>query len=157
GRPGNRDCVDARSWKPPCQHRRPRRIVPSRPFESPGDVAGRRPSPRRSLEKRMRKPWNLDADAVPAEQAIACPPYRLAPASGRLLRGDAEVRLRWKTFAVLQYLARHAGRLVSKDELLDAVWPETHVTPSVVTGCIRELRRALADDARAAHVIETAH
>jgi DNA-binding winged helix-turn-helix (wHTH) protein len=98
----------------------------------------------------MGKSWNLG-------EAISFPPYRLEPASGRLRRGEMDVPLRSKTFAVLEYLARHPGRLVSKDELLDAVWPETHVTPSVVTGCIRELRRALDDDARAARIIETAH
>ena len=37
------------------------------------------------------------------------------------------------------------------------MWPDTHVTPSVLTGCIRELRRALGDDARAARFIETAY
>jgi len=83
--------------------------------------------------------------------------YRLDRASGRLLQGDANVPLRLKTFAVLEYLATHAGRLVARDELLDAVWPETHVTPSVVAGCIRELRHALGDDARAARFVETAH
>jgi hypothetical protein len=67
------------------------------------------------------------------------------------------VALRPKTFAVLEYLARHPGRLVSTRELLDAVWPDTHVTPSVLTGCIREVRRALADDARGARFVETVH
>jgi DNA-binding winged helix-turn-helix (wHTH) protein len=83
--------------------------------------------------------------------------YRLDPASGRLLRDGKNVPLRRKTFAVLEYLAGRPGRLVGKDELLDAVWPDTHVTPAVLTGCIREIRRALGDDARAARFVETAH
>jgi len=84
-------------------------------------------------------------------------PYRLDRAGGRLLRGKASVRLRRKTFAVFEYLALHRGRLVPKDELLDAVWPGVVVTPSVLAGCIRELRRALGDDARAPRFVETAH
>lgn len=88
---------------------------------------------------------------------IAFGVYRLDRSSGRLLRAGKDVRLRLKTFEVLEYLATRPGRLVSKDELLDAIWPDTHVTPSVLTGCIRELRRALGDDARAARFVETAY
>src|SRR5206468_1774255 len=94
---------------------------------------------------------------MPADQLISFGPYQLDRASGRLLHGGTNVPLRRKTFAVLEYLAVRPGRLVAKHELLDAVWPATHVTPSVLAGCIRELRRALGDDARAARFIETAH
>src|SRR5438552_1661683 len=87
---------------------------------------------------------------MPADQVISFGPYRLDRASGRLLRGGTNVPLRRKTFAVLEYLATRPGRLIAKHELLDAVWPATHVTPSVLAGCIRELRQALGDDARAA-------
>jgi DNA-binding winged helix-turn-helix (wHTH) protein len=91
------------------------------------------------------------------DQVIAFPPFRLDRGAGRLLRGEADVRLRCKTFAVLEYLAMRPGRLVASGELLDAVWPATHVTPAVLAGCIRELRRALGDDARDARFVETAH
>src|SRR5438094_9479520 len=94
---------------------------------------------------------------MPADQVISFGPYRLDRGSGRLLRGGANVPLRRKTFAVLEYLATRPGRLVAKHELLDAVWPATHVTPSVLAGCIRELRQALGDDARDARFVETAH
>src|SRR5262245_33461144 len=94
---------------------------------------------------------------APTDGGIAFGPYLLDPIGGRLLRGATGVALRPKTFAVLEYLARHPGRLVSTRELLDAVWPDTHVTPSVLTGCIREVRRALADDAKRARFVETVH
>ena len=90
---------------------------------------------------------------MPADQLISFGPYQLDRASGRLLRGGTNVPLRRKTFAVLEYLATRPGCLVAKHELMDAVWPATHVTPSVLAGCIRELRRALGDDARAARFI----
>jgi DNA-binding winged helix-turn-helix (wHTH) protein len=90
-------------------------------------------------------------------QAISFGPYRLDQMGGRFLRGDTKVPLRLKTFAVLEYLATHPGRLITREELLDAVWPATHVTSSVLAGCIREIRRALGDDARCARFVETAH
>jgi DNA-binding winged helix-turn-helix (wHTH) protein len=90
-------------------------------------------------------------------QVISFGPYRLDQTAARLLRGDTKVPLRLKTFAVLLYLATHPGRLITREELLDAVWPATHVTPSVLAGCIREIRRALGDDARCARFVETAH
>jgi len=84
-------------------------------------------------------------------------PYRLDRGGGRLVCGDANVPLRRKAFAVLEYLSARPGRLVSSEELLDALWPATHVTPSALAGCIHELRRALGDDARVPRFIETAY
>ena len=81
--------------------------------------------------------------------------FRLDAANERLWRGTRKVLLRPKTFAVLRYLIEHAGRLVTKDELLDAVWPGTAVSDVVPIVCIRELRKALGDDADAPRFIET--
>jgi TolB-like protein/DNA-binding winged helix-turn-helix (wHTH) protein/Tfp pilus assembly protein PilF len=64
---------------------------------------------------------------------------------GCLLLDDREVALRPKTFAVLTYLATHPGRLVSKDELLAAVWPNLVVTDDTLVQSIGELRRALGE------------
>ena len=83
--------------------------------------------------------------------------FSLDAANARLQRGSEVIALRPKTLAVLEHLASRPGRLVTKAELLEVVWAETAVSESVLTGCIRELRRALADDPRAPRVIETAH
>lgn len=64
-----------------------------------------------------------------------------------LLRGRDELQLRPKSFDVLRYLAEHAGRLVSKDELIQAVWPDLIVTEDSVVQCIGDIRAALHDDA----------
>jgi TolB-like protein/DNA-binding winged helix-turn-helix (wHTH) protein/Tfp pilus assembly protein PilF len=72
---------------------------------------------------------------------------------GSLLRGDQEVALRPKTFAVLSYLVRNHGRLVSKDELFAAVWPNIAVTDDTLVQSIGELRRALGEDD--SHLIKT--
>lgn len=65
---------------------------------------------------------------------------------GCLVLDGKEIALRPKTFAVLQYLIENAGRLVSKDELLSAVWANLVVTEDALVQSIGELRRALGDD-----------
>lgn len=67
---------------------------------------------------------------------------------GSLKRGDEEIALRPKSFAVLLYLLERAGELVSREELLDAVWPGVMVTDDSIAQCLIELRRALGDDER---------
>jgi pimeloyl-ACP methyl ester carboxylesterase len=63
-----------------------------------------------------------------------------------LLREGAALRLRPKSFDVLRYLAEHAGRVVSKEELIQAVWPDTFVTDDSLVQCIREIRTVIQDD-----------
>ena len=53
--------------------------------------------------------------------------------------------MRPKSFALLQYLITHAGRLVTKDELLSKIWPNVIVTEDSLTRCISEVRAALGD------------
>jgi len=65
---------------------------------------------------------------------------------GCLLLGGDEIALRPKTFAVLCHLVDNPGRLVSKDELFAAVWPNLTVTDDALVQSIGELRRALKDD-----------
>jgi adenylate cyclase len=65
---------------------------------------------------------------------------------GCLLSDGAEVALRPKTFGVLRYLAENPGRLVSKEDLFAAVWPQLVVTDDTLVQSIGELRRALGDD-----------
>ena len=67
---------------------------------------------------------------------------------GELSRGGADLHLRPKSFEVLRYLVQHAGRLVGKQELLDAVWGRTVVTEGSLTQCIADIRRAIGDDAQ---------
>ncbi len=88
---------------------------------------------------------------------IRFPPFHLDPEAGQLCRDDRPIALRPKTFGVLRHLAERPGRLVTKDELLDAVWPGTHVTDGVLKVCIRELRQALGDTAKTPEFIETLH
>jgi adenylate cyclase len=62
------------------------------------------------------------------------------------LRGvDGEVQLRPKSFEVLVYLVENAERLVPKDELIRAIWPNVVVSDESLTHCVSELRSALGD------------
>ncbi len=83
--------------------------------------------------------------------------FCLDTANAQLRRGAEVIPLRPKTLAVLGYFAAHPGRLITKNELLDALWPDTSVGEWVLTSCVRELRRAVDDDPHEPRVIETAH
>jgi predicted ATPase/DNA-binding winged helix-turn-helix (wHTH) protein len=68
---------------------------------------------------------------------------------------DGRTRLTPKAFAVLRYLVEHAGRLVTQDELLNSLWPDTFVQPEVLKSHVLEIRHALGDDAKNPQFIET--
>src|ERR671912_658807 len=83
--------------------------------------------------------------------------FRLDPPNERLWRGVEAIPLRPKAFAVLSHLVQRRGELVTKQQLLEAVWPDTFVGDAVLKDCIRQLREALSDDAASPRYIETAH
>src|SRR5262245_1714384 len=83
---------------------------------------------------------------VAAPRSLYFGKFSLDLARGCLRAGDQDIELRPKTFEVLKYLATNAGRLVTKQELYDAVWPNVIVTDDSIAQCIRELRGKLADD-----------
>jgi DNA-binding winged helix-turn-helix (wHTH) protein len=65
---------------------------------------------------------------------------------GCLFRGaKEEIKLRPKSFEVLRYLAENHGRLISKEELIASVWPQTAVTDDSLVQCLIDVRRALGD------------
>ncbi len=74
-----------------------------------------------------------------------------------MCKGNETIALSRKAFGVLRYLLENPGRLVTKDELLDAVWPETHVGEGVLKVSVAEIRRALNDTSTAPSFIETVH
>ena len=74
---------------------------------------------------------------------------------GFLREGDQDINLRPKAFQVLCHLASNAGRLVSKQELFEAVWPDVAVSDDSLVQCIRELRDKIGDDTH--RLIRTVH
>src|SRR2546425_2127955 len=84
-------------------------------------------------------------------------PFRLDLANAALWRAEQPVTLRPKTFDLLTYLVTHAGQVVTKEALLDALWPETAVGEGVLKTGINELRKALGETAKAPQWIATVH
>src|SRR5262245_26016680 len=84
-------------------------------------------------------------------------PFRLDQANATLWRAAQPVTLRPKTFEVLVYLVMHAGQLVTKEALLDAIWPETAVGEGVLKTSMNELRKTLGETAKAPQWIATVH
>jgi DNA-binding winged helix-turn-helix (wHTH) protein len=68
---------------------------------------------------------------------------------------DERTALTPKAFDVLRYLVEHAGRLVTQDEILSALWPQSYVNPEVLKRHVLEVRKALGDDPRNPRFIET--
>ena len=91
------------------------------------------------------------------EPAIMFGAFRLEIADATLWHGSQSLPLTPKAFSVLQCLLQRPGRLVTKDELYTAVWPGVFVGDAALKVCILEIRRVLADDAKAPRFIETVH
>jgi DNA-binding winged helix-turn-helix (wHTH) protein len=71
--------------------------------------------------------------------------------------GGEAIKLRPQTFAMLTLFAANAGRALSKQELMDAVWPNVHVSEDSLFKCIHELRTALGDDRRQLITLVSGH
>jgi DNA-binding winged helix-turn-helix (wHTH) protein/tetratricopeptide (TPR) repeat protein len=84
-------------------------------------------------------------------------PFRLDLTNESLWRERKQIRLHPKAFALLRYLAEHAGQTVSKETLLQAVWPNVYVTDAVLSVYIAEVRKALGDEPKEAKFIDTMH
>ena len=69
--------------------------------------------------------------------------FTLDVAKGCVFKGKEEIKLRPKVYDALKYLVANPGRLVGKQELMQAVWPDSFVTDDSLVQCTLELRRAL--------------
>ena len=81
--------------------------------------------------------------------------FTLEAGERRLTQGRDVIRLSPKAHDVLVLLLHHAGSLVTKDELLSQVWPDTSVEEGILTVHIAALRKAFGDDKRSSGYIET--
>lgn len=78
----------------------------------------------------------------------------LDPVDERLWYGAEPITLPRKTFAMLRYLVENPNRLLSKDELLEQLWPDTYVTEALIKDYIQTVRKVLGDDPKAPRFIE---
>ena len=84
-------------------------------------------------------------------------PFTLDSETRQLLRGDQEIHLGRKAFELLSTLLIHQPRVLGKDELQAALWPDSHVDAAGLNVLVGDLRRALGDDPRRPQFIRTVH
>ena len=108
-------------------------------YKSPdnNDLAENRETPRKLLDPFLAGDWLVE------------------PELNSLRRGTVERHLEPKVMKVLLALAEHSNHVVSKDDLMAAVWPGTFVSDDVLTRCISMLRRATRDDPSRPQFIQT--
>lgn len=91
------------------------------------------------------------------ERRIDFAPFALDLVNECLWRGSEAIKLRPKAFAVLEHLLSQPGQLVTKENLIRAVWQDAFVGDAVLKVAIRQIREALADNPKSPRFIETAH
>ena len=79
-------------------------------------------------------------------QTLSFNNFTLDLTRGCLMRGAEEIKLRPKSFETLRHLVENGGRLISKNELIEAVWPDTSVTDDSLVQCLIDIRRALGNE-----------
>jgi TolB-like protein/tetratricopeptide (TPR) repeat protein len=81
--------------------------------------------------------------------------WQVEPSLNRITKADTKVSLEPKAIEVLLCLAKSAGEVLSKKEIIKAVWAGTYVSDGVLSYCISELRKAFRDDAKNPQIIQT--
>jgi DNA-binding winged helix-turn-helix (wHTH) protein len=81
--------------------------------------------------------------------------YRIDLADERLWSGDQSIAIGNKAFRILRLFVENPNRLLTKDEILDAVWGDVYVSEGLVKEYVHDLRTALGDDPRSPVFIET--
>ncbi|MEM6909500.1 MAG: winged helix-turn-helix domain-containing protein [Pseudomonadota bacterium] len=94
--------------------------------------------------------------------AASLPVYRfedfeLDPAKFELRRSGSKVAVEPQVFSLLVYLAEHRDRLISKDELIEAIWHGRIVSEAAIAARIKAARKALDDDGTSQRLIRTVH
>src|SRR5215831_2221339 len=81
--------------------------------------------------------------------------FLIEPQLNTIARDNQSTRLEPKVMQLLQRLSDTAGEVVSKEQLMQAVWTDTIVTDDVLTRAISELRKAFGDDSKEPRYIQT--
>ena len=97
----------------------------------------------------------MTVSQLSGDRGLVFPPFTLDTTYERVLRGAESIPLRPKSFAVLRYLLENSHRLVTKEELMAAVWPQAKVVDAAVKVSILEIRKALGDETGKPSYIET--
>lgn len=100
----------------------------------------------------------VDLDALsPLSSPFMVGPWLVEPAWRRLSRGSESCSVEPRVMQLLALLAAAPGRPVTRDRLLDAVWPDRYVNEDALSRAVSQLRRVLSDDPRDPRFIRTLH
>ena len=83
-------------------------------------------------------------------------PYQIDPRTWLLSQGGRAVDLSPRLVEILAFIISKSGQIVTKDELLEKFWPDTHVTENTLTRAVADIRKAIDEDANAPKYLETA-
>jgi DNA-binding winged helix-turn-helix (wHTH) protein/TolB-like protein/Flp pilus assembly protein TadD len=90
-----------------------------------------------------------------SSEAFRLGDWLVQPSLNRISRGEVTAALQPRFMDLLVYLSEHAGKVVSKEEILDAVWAKEFVSEGTLTHAVAVIRQALGDDVRSPQYIET--
>jgi DNA-binding winged helix-turn-helix (wHTH) protein len=99
----------------------------------------------RGVQRFDRNRSETSKHAIHSRGAVSFGPFCLVPAQYLLLDGETPVPLRGRAMQILMVLVERSGELVTKQELMDRVWPKLYVQPASLTVHISALRRVLRD------------
>jgi DNA-binding winged helix-turn-helix (wHTH) protein len=94
---------------------------------------------------------------MPEDRHFRFGPFRVDPVNVCVWRGEEQILFPPITFAVLCYLLEHPSRVITKQTLLDAVWPNVNVSEAGLAVRVSEIRKALGDDPKKPQFIETVY
>src|SRR5579864_6248147 len=92
----------------------------------------------------MRRPLEATMNGS-AKTVLQFDRFTLDPARGRLCADGQDIELRPKSFEVLRYLVENPDRLLAKEEIVSAVWPNVVVSDDSLARCMSDVRSALGD------------
>jgi len=106
------------------------------------------------IGQKSTRPSTLEI--VPVQGDFIIGEWLVSPSVNLISKNGDGMRVEPKAMQVLVYLSEHQG-VVTKEQLISAVWPDVFVTDDVLPGCVSALRKAFQDNARRPRIIETIH
>jgi DNA-binding response OmpR family regulator len=129
-----------------------------RGLELGGDDYITKPFSPRELIARIRTVLRGARQSPQVDEVIRCGDLAIDPSSMTVQVRDRTIPTTVREFRLLEYLASHRGRVLTRDHLLDAVWKETpFVTPRSIDVYVRRLREKIEDDPRHPVYLKTLH
>src|SRR4029453_12443690 len=104
------------------------------------------------MSSKARSEWTM-----PEDRYFLFGPFRVDPANACVWRGEEQILSPPTTFAVLCYFVKHPGRVITKQALLEAVWPDAYVSEAGLAVRVSAIRKALGDDPKKPQFIETVY